>query len=444
MKNLISSKIFLYLAFLILPSYAIGIAVTELLVLSLIVAFFFLNKNFAFLIIFSFIVALSGIINLVYLDLKIASLFHIRFAIFSLAIYYILEKYLGREININKNFLKFFLLVISFIIFDSLIQFFFGANLFGQEIQKYRVSGVFGEELILGSFLVQTLPLTFFLLLISNVEFKRKQIHLVIFFSFYLITIYIASGRTPFFLTIIFAITMVLFEKNFRKIIIKCLSILIIFIICEAHFEFGKTKLFHKIFVITFIQITDYYYHPGNKLNESDFRKKEINLEKKNETKKLTLKNKAKEFFESLVVFSHIHQNHYVLATKLFKEKPILGNGPKGFRQYCRKVNYDPPTGICSTHPHNYFFQILSELGLIGVLFYLFGISFIAFKLVYFKYNRDQNFISSSFYITSLGLLVLLFPFVPSGNFFNNWISIINYFYIGIYIYLYERMLIKK
>ena len=120
--------------------------------------------------------------------------------------------------------------------------------------------------------------------------------------------------------------------RKIRKIIIKCLSILIIFIICEAHFEFGKTRLFHKIFVITFIQITDYYYHPGDNLIESDFRKKEINLEKKNETKKLTLKNKANEFFESLVVFSHIHQNHYILATKLFKEKPILGNGPKGFR----------------------------------------------------------------------------------------------------------------
>ena len=76
------------------------------------------------MIIFSFIVALSGIINLVYLDFKIASLVHIRFAIFSLAIFYILEKYLGREININKNFLKFFLLMISFIIFDSLVQFF--------------------------------------------------------------------------------------------------------------------------------------------------------------------------------------------------------------------------------------------------------------------------------------------------------------------------------
>ena len=451
MKVLITPKIFLYSLFLILPSYLIGIAVTELLTAFLIISFIFINKNFEyfknlksiFLIIFSFLVTLSGIINLDNMDLKIASLAHIRFAIFSLAIFYILEKYLGREININKNFLKFFLIMISFIILDSLVQFFFGANLFGQEIYKHRISGIFGDQLLLGSFLLQILPITLFLLLLSNVDIEKKQIHLIVFFSFYFVTIYIAGGRTPFFLTILFAITMVLFEKHFRKIILKCLSILIVFIICEAHFEFGKTRLFHKVFFITFIQFTDSYYHPKDELNDTNarIRKKTYN---KDITNELSLKNKVKEFFDSLVVFSDDHQNHYVLALELFKEKPILGNGPKGFRQYCRKVNYDPPIGVCSTHPHNYFFQILSELGLLGVLFYLFGISFIAFKLVYFKYNRDQNFISSSFYITSLGLLVLLFPFVPSGNFFNNWISIINYFYIGIYIYLYERMQIKK
>ena len=55
---------------------------------------------------------------------------------------------------------------------------------------------------------------------------------------------------------------MVLFEKNFRKIILKCLSILTIFIICEAYFNFGKTKVFTKVFVMTFVQFTDSYYHP--------------------------------------------------------------------------------------------------------------------------------------------------------------------------------------
>ena len=140
------------------------------------------------------------------MDFKIASLVHIRFAIFSLAIFYILEKYLGRDININKNFLKFFLLMISFIILDSLVQFFFGANLFGQEIYKHRVSGIFGDQLLLGSFLLQILPITLFLLLLSNVDIEKKQIHLIVFFSFYFLSIYVAGGRTPFFLTILFAI----------------------------------------------------------------------------------------------------------------------------------------------------------------------------------------------------------------------------------------------
>ena len=451
MKSFYSSQIFLYSVFLIPFSFLIGIAITEILVIFLIIAFFFLNKSFfyfknlrsIFLITFSLLVALSGIINLDYIDFKIASIAHIRFAIFSIAIFYVLEKFLSKTKIINKNFLIFFLSIISFIIFDSLIQFFFGTNLFGQEIYKYRVSGIFGKELILGSFLLQILPLTFLLLLFSNIDIKRNALFFVIFFSLYLITIYIAGGRTPFFLLVLFALTMVLFEKNFRKIILKCLSILIIFIICEAYFEFGKTRAFHKVFFITFIQFTDSYYHPKDELNDSNSRKREKTYNK-DITNKLSFKNKVKEFFNSLVVFSDDHQNHYVLALKLFKEKPILGNGPKGFRQYCRKINYDPPTGVCSTHPHNYFFQVLSELGLLGVLLYLFGIFFITFKLINSIYNKDQNLMISSFNIASLGLLALLLPLVPAGNFFNNWISIINYFYIGIYIYLYEQIQIKK
>ena len=449
MKVLISPKIFLYSLFLILPSYLIGIAATELLTAFLIISFIFINKNFVyfknlksiFLIIFSFLVTLSGIINLDYMDLKIASLVHIRFAIFSIAIFYFLEKFFDKETYINKNFLKYFLLIIFFIIFDSLIQFFFGTNLFGQEIQQSRVSGIFGKELILGSFLLQLLPLIFLLLLFSKMDIQKKQVYLIIFFSLYFIIIYISGGRSPFFLTILFAVTMVLFEKNFRKIIQKCLSILTIFIICEAYFEFGKTKVFDKVFYMTYVQFTDSYYQPEHNNSTTARKRKTYN---KDITNELSLKNKAREFFDSLVVFSDDHHNHYILALKLFKEKPILGNGPKGFRQYCRRVNYDPPTGICSTHPHNYFFQVLSELGLLGILFYLFGIFFIIFKFINLKYDKNKNLIISSFQIISIGLLVLLFPIVPSGNFFNNWISIINYYYIGIYIYFYNQTYLKN
>ena len=442
MIDQIVSKNYIYLIFLIIPSYAIGIAITEIFVFLTIILFFFYNRNvhlfkdkkIIFLLFFSLLASVSGLKNLEYDDLKLASIFHIRFVLLSLAIIYFFEKIIKNK-SLNTNFLNLFLIIILFIIFDSIIQFLIGTNLFGQEIQNHRVSGIFGNELVLGSFLLYALPLTLSLLLLFDFDIKKKQIYLVLFFSFYLIAIYISAGRTPIFLTILFLIIIFFFEKKFRKIILKCLSIFVLFVICEANYEFGKTRLFHKVFFITFIQITDHFYHPpDNPNNESTSQKEKMNK------KELSFKNKTKNFFDSLVVFSDDHQNHYLLALKLFKEKPIIGNGPKGFRNYCRNVKYDPPVGICSTHPHNLFFQILSELGLVGIFFYLLGIFFLVYKLInsfLFK-KKSQN--NSLFIIITVGLLILIFPITPSGNFFNNWISIVNYYYIGIYIYLYNQI----
>ena len=98
--------------------------------------------------------------------------------------------------------------------------------------------------------------------------------YFVLFFSLYLISIYISSSRTPFFLTIFFVFLIIFFVKNFRNILLKSLSILLIFLICEAFFEFGKTRVFHRVFKITFIQLTDHYYHPRDELPEITSKKK--------------------------------------------------------------------------------------------------------------------------------------------------------------------------
>ena len=84
-----------------------------------------------------------------------------------------------------------------FIIFDSIIQFLIGTNLFGQ---KFKITEylVYLNELVLGSFLLYALPLTLSLLLLFDFDIKQKQFT-SIFFSFYLIAIYISAGRTLFF-----------------------------------------------------------------------------------------------------------------------------------------------------------------------------------------------------------------------------------------------------
>ena len=77
----------------------------------------------------------------------------------------------------------------------------------------------------------------------------------------------------------------------------------------------------------------------------------------------------------------------------------------------------------CSTHPHNLFAQVLSESGLIGIVFYISFLCLIFFQL--FKqflkknnFNNDRDFIMTFAILTSLSSI--FFPLLPSNNFFTS------------------------
>ena len=84
--------------------------------------------------------------------------------------------------------------------------------------------------------------------------------------------------------------------------------------------------------------------------------------------------------------------------------------------------------------------QILAETGLIGFLFYISAIFFILFKIFKSYSSYVTQDVKNYFLIVSIALLINLFPFLPSGNFFNNWIMIINYYYIGLFIFGYNKI----
>jgi len=197
----------------------------------------------------------------------------------------------------------------------------------------------------------------------------------------------------------------------------------LLLVIVISFFQIGKSDPINRIFIKTFNQFTNNYFVTKNSNNSST---KTLDVNKK------ILKN-------NLLIFSKEHTGHYQLAFNLFKENPIFGIGPKGFRFYCRTVKYDPKIGFCSTHPHNFFVQISSETGLVGLIIFLYLFFFVLYKLIncFKNYNHDRE--QLLLMLISICILVNLFPLFPSGNFFNNWISIINYYYIGIYIYSYNR-----
>ena len=140
-----------------------------------------------------------------------------------------------------------------------------------------------------------------------------------------------------------------------------------------------------------------------------------------------------------IIIFSEDHQGHLILA-KLFFDNLIIGSGPKGFRHYCRKVNYKPNIGICSTHPHNLLAQISAELGLIGIIFFLIFFIFLKKKFLNIFFLKNKSNHHYAFLVASLGILINLFPILPSGNFFNNWISIFIYFNLGLYLVSYKKV----
>ena len=87
----------------------------------------------------------------------------------------------------------------------------------------------------------------------------------------------------------------------------------------------------------------------------------------------------------------------------------------------------------CSTHPHNIFFQLLSETGLIGIIYYI--IFNILLFIETFKFLFKKNYNQINFFFL-LPVIYYLNPFFPSGNFFNNWYMCFGILGLPFYLYL--------
>ena len=82
-----------------------------------------------------------------------------------------------------------FLVSLCILIIDSLIQFKFGSNFIGWEkIHPQRISGLFGDELILGSYLVRFLPLIVGLYVFIN--FNKFSLKKLLFLFFLILLIF--------------------------------------------------------------------------------------------------------------------------------------------------------------------------------------------------------------------------------------------------------------
>jgi O-antigen ligase len=326
---------------------------------------------------------------------------YFRFWIFALAVWYIFD--------IKKDLIKYLIVSFTFIfiilIIDGYIQFFFKENILGWPLQEYRVSSLFKDELILGSYLSRLLPIFFAMLVYSNFENKTYQ-----YLTFFIIFVgsesltFLSGERVAFFYINFSSLFLILAMKNYK--LFRGLSIII------------------SLIVIFFL--VNLYPKSTERIITKTLSQLEISTDETYTIKDLIPKK----------VFSIEYQNLYTSSLRMFYDYKITGVGPRMFRYLCVEKKYHIWEG-CSSHPHNNYIQLLAETGLIGFIIVI-GIfltliysivKHLLFKFIYEKviFNDFQLCLLSA-------ILISMWPLIPTGDFFNNWLNVIYFFPVGFFL----------
>ena len=453
--------------------------------------FNFFRTNFFLVFFFFYIIILISVFFSNYSEeIIFKNFFYFRYILFTFAIVYLLKE------NNNLYLVVYKVLCVVFLVLsiDGLIQFFFDHNILGNpKIRPDRLTGLFGDKMILGSYLSRILPLIIglFFYNIESLNIRQRISGIfIIFISF--ITIFLSGERMPLISIIFYFLSLIIFLNISKKIKL-----------------FFFSMIFSTTIIVLILSPTILDRHIKQTMDQVNF-----NFDEKN-------------FFSNFVFY----ERTYTTALNGFLDRKIIGQGAKSFRYFCKEARYvdklslkyetypigsllgtkngfitkiffkkddlvrtgDPlfnyiiegtektfftkkklfpnefyflriklppvheenklkpiklnQVGLdfyhkksgCTTHPHNFYIQLLSETGIIGfvTIFSIFiYLIFLVLKNYLFSFQKKQqkNLMTNFQICLIFGFIATLLPFIPNGNFFNNWISMIMFYPIGFYL----------
>ena len=309
------------------------------------------------------------------------SIFYFRYIFFAMGVWYLIDN----NPHISKCLLIVSILCLVFVCIDGIYQYFVGKNIFGSEkFGTYRLTGLFGKEPIIGRYISYLSIFTFVLIYQNFKKTKKMMLFSVAFLVMCEVVVFLTGERAPLFYLALFTILIIIYAPHYRfyRILGLLTSIIILSLIILINPN-AKSRMVDATFEE--VSQTNLPYLP----------------------------------------YSPVHEQHYIAAFKMFIDKPVFGVGTNTFRFECKKPKYRYMDKSCNSHPHQFYIQILAELGITGFLllltFFLY-IALIGIKQLFFIIvsNRSKQ-ISFNIFLYPMVLFIYWWPVIPHMSFYNNW-----------------------
>ena len=340
---------------------------------------FFQYKNILLLLLFFFITLIINLFftNNIFLSYeRVLKFFFVIFFIISFK-FLLTSNYKNIDI-VYKTWCIFFVIVLV----DLMIEYFLGKNIFGQtSIMPGRLGSFTGKESVIGHYFFG-----FCLIFLSYLKKIIKRVDLNILIAITLIVFSFIIGERSNFIKTFIAIT------------------LFIFIVYEVNYKV-------KILTFFFILVTCYtvFLNLDHRYKQRYF----------NQVKLIFSSNGVNQYLDNSKYGAHRN-----VAKEIFFDNPMFGVGIKNFRvesanKIYNNLEHKKNHLRASNHPHELYYEFLSETGIFGLISFLI---FIFISII----SSFKNFLQyKNIYQLSALIFVLLsiLPIIPTGSFLSSYSS---------------------
>ena len=333
----------------------------------------FNNEIFYFFIGFWILLILNTLLSNDFTNSYSRSFGFVRFILFFFLISYFFSYSNYKYKNLILSFWTLFFFIITI---DLIFEFIFGFNTIGiMSSYPGRLSGFMGDNLKIGHWYYGLV----LIVLAFNFENKKK---FYIILGVAIITSFLIGERANFIRLILASSFFVFLTKKltFKSILISSILFLMIFLIAL------QTPNFKGRFYDRFLG-------------------------------QFTVNKTFKDFNNS-----NLYTPMYLNAYDIFKSNIIFGTGVGTFwneshKNFEKKEKINGYNILPNTHPHQYHFEILANLGLIGYLYLTVFFIYFFSKNIKF-YLKAKNKLTLGCFIM---LIVILIPLLPTGSFFTTY-----------------------